>query len=111
MSVGVCFFIGIPVVKPRQLMATDDAVPLGPGKGVAQGLTRSSGVRRSFRKLPEVWHMPLKTEKSEKLIVVMHAIIITLGRQESEHHEFKGILDHMNPVSQKKPSKTNIKTF
>ncbi|KAH0511375.1 hypothetical protein LTLLF_147890 [Microtus ochrogaster] len=44
---------GIPVVKPRQLMATDDAVPLGPGKGVAQGLTRSSGVRRSFRKLPE----------------------------------------------------------
>uniref|UniRef100_G1QQQ2 Bridge-like lipid transfer protein family member 2 n=1 Tax=Nomascus leucogenys TaxID=61853 RepID=G1QQQ2_NOMLE len=44
---------GIPVVKPRQLIATDDAVPLGPGKGVAQGLTRSSGVRRSFRKSPE----------------------------------------------------------
>ncbi|XP_029401987.1 protein KIAA0100 homolog [Mus pahari] len=44
---------GIPVVKPRQLIATDDAVPLGSGKGVAQGLTRSSGVRRSFRKLPE----------------------------------------------------------
>lgn len=44
---------GIPVVKPRQLVATDDAVPLGSGKGVAQGLSRSSGVRRSFRKLPE----------------------------------------------------------
>lgn len=44
---------GIPVVKPRQLIATDDAVPLGSGKGVAQGLTRSSAVRRSFRKLPE----------------------------------------------------------
>ncbi|EGW15226.1 UPF0378 protein KIAA0100, partial [Cricetulus griseus] len=44
---------GIPVVKPRQLIATDDAAPLGPGKGVTQGLTRSSGVRRSFRKLPE----------------------------------------------------------
>lgn len=44
---------GIPVVKPRQLIATDDAVPLGSGKGVAQGLSRSSGVRRSFRKLPE----------------------------------------------------------
>ncbi|GAB1296519.1 Protein KIAA0100 [Apodemus speciosus] len=44
---------GIPVVKPRQLIAADDAVPLGSGKGVAQGLTRSSGVRRSFRKLPE----------------------------------------------------------
>lgn len=41
------------MVKPRQLIATDDAVPLGPGKGVAQGLTRSSGVRRSFRKSPE----------------------------------------------------------
>ncbi|XP_007935565.1 protein KIAA0100 homolog [Orycteropus afer afer] len=44
---------GIPVVKPRQLIATDDAVPLGSGKGVAQGLNRSSGVRRSFRKVPE----------------------------------------------------------
>lgn len=51
---------GIPVVKPRQLIATDDAAPLGPGKGVTQGLTRSSGVRRSFRKLPEVRHMSLK---------------------------------------------------
>lgn len=46
------------MVKPRQLIATDDAVPLGPGKGVAQGLTRSSGVRRSFRKSPEVRHTP-----------------------------------------------------
>lgn len=44
---------GIPVVKPRQLITTDDTVPLGPGKGVAQGLTRSSAVRRSFRKSPE----------------------------------------------------------
>ncbi|XP_061246508.1 bridge-like lipid transfer protein family member 2 isoform X5 [Bos javanicus] len=44
---------GIPVVKPRQLIATDDTAPLGPGKGVAQGLNRSSGVRRSFRKAPE----------------------------------------------------------
>lgn len=33
--------------------------PLGPGKGVAQGLNRSSGVRRSFRKAPEVPDMPL----------------------------------------------------
>lgn len=41
---------GIPVVKPRQLIPTDDAAPLGPGKGVTQGLNRSSGVRRSFRK-------------------------------------------------------------
>lgn len=93
-------------MKPRQLMATDDTVPLGPGKGVAQGLTRSSGVRRSFRKLPEVWHVSLKTEKSEKLNMVMHSIIVTLGREESEHCEFKGILDHMNPVLQKRPSKT-----
>ncbi|XP_055433115.1 bridge-like lipid transfer protein family member 2 isoform X1 [Bubalus kerabau] len=44
---------GIPVVKPRQLIATDDTAALGPGKGVAQGLNRSSGVRRSFRKAPE----------------------------------------------------------
>uniref|UniRef100_G3T406 Bridge-like lipid transfer protein family member 2 n=1 Tax=Loxodonta africana TaxID=9785 RepID=G3T406_LOXAF len=44
---------GIPVVKPRQLIPTDDGVPLGSGKGVAQGLNRSSGVRRSFRKVPE----------------------------------------------------------
>ncbi|XP_051848259.1 bridge-like lipid transfer protein family member 2 [Antechinus flavipes] len=44
---------GMPVVKPRQLIAADDAVSLGPGKGVAQGLNRGSGVRRSFRKAPE----------------------------------------------------------
>ncbi|KAJ7309074.1 hypothetical protein JRQ81_008371 [Phrynocephalus forsythii] len=42
---------GMPVVKPRQLMVSDDA--LGSGKGMAQGLNRTSGVRRSFRKAPE----------------------------------------------------------
>ncbi|XP_042298610.1 protein KIAA0100 homolog [Sceloporus undulatus] len=42
---------GMPVVKPRQLMVSDDS--LGPGKGMAQGLNRTSGVRRSFRKTPE----------------------------------------------------------
>lgn len=46
------FVPGIPVVKPRQLIVADDS--LGPGKGVAQGLNRTSGVRRSFRKAPEV---------------------------------------------------------
>lgn len=40
------------MVKPRQLIVADDS--LGPGKGVAQGLNRTSGVRRSFRKAPEV---------------------------------------------------------
>ena len=54
-------------MKPRQLIATDDAAPLGPGKGVAQGLSRSSGVRRSFRKAPEVSEMPLMIEKWEIL--------------------------------------------
>ncbi|XP_043857335.1 protein KIAA0100 homolog isoform X2 [Dromiciops gliroides] len=44
---------GMPVVKPRQLITAEDAVSLGPGKGVAQGLNRGSGVRRSFRKAPE----------------------------------------------------------
>ncbi|XP_027718336.1 protein KIAA0100 homolog [Vombatus ursinus] len=44
---------GMPVVKPRQLITTDDTVSLGPGKGVAQGLNRGSGVRRSFRRAPE----------------------------------------------------------
>uniref|UniRef100_F6PFS8 Bridge-like lipid transfer protein family member 2 n=1 Tax=Ornithorhynchus anatinus TaxID=9258 RepID=F6PFS8_ORNAN len=44
---------GMPVVKPRQPTAAEDAVSLGPGKGVAQGLNRGSGVRRSFRKAPE----------------------------------------------------------
>uniref|UniRef100_A0ACB8ECM7 Uncharacterized protein n=1 Tax=Sphaerodactylus townsendi TaxID=933632 RepID=A0ACB8ECM7_9SAUR len=42
---------GMPVVKPRQLMVSEDS--LGPGKGMAQGLNRTSGVRRSFRKTPE----------------------------------------------------------
>lgn len=51
------------MVKPRQLIATDDTAALGPGKGVAQGLNRSSGVRRSFRKAPEVLAMPLMIEK------------------------------------------------
>ncbi|XP_070591591.1 bridge-like lipid transfer protein family member 2 [Erythrolamprus reginae] len=40
---------GMPVVKPRQLMVSEDS--LGSGKG--QGLNRTSGVRRSFRKTPE----------------------------------------------------------
>ncbi|XP_053222317.1 bridge-like lipid transfer protein family member 2 isoform X1 [Podarcis raffonei] len=42
---------GMPVVKPRQLMVSEDS--LGTGKGMAQGLNRTSGVRRSFRKTPE----------------------------------------------------------
>lgn len=54
------------MVKPRQLIATDDAAALGPGKGVAQGLNRSSGVRRSFRKAPEVPDM-LDDRKMEVL--------------------------------------------
>ncbi|XP_068126254.1 bridge-like lipid transfer protein family member 2 isoform X2 [Hyperolius riggenbachi] len=44
---------GMPVVKPRQLIAAEDTVSLGPGKGVGQGLNRTTGVRRSFRKAPE----------------------------------------------------------
>ncbi|XP_051963532.1 protein KIAA0100-like [Xyrauchen texanus] len=40
------------VVKPRQL-SEDSIGGLGPGKGVTQGLNRTSGVRRSFRKPPE----------------------------------------------------------
>lgn len=51
------------MVKPRQLIVTDDAAALGPGKGVAQGLNRSSGVRRSFRKVPEVLGIPLMLGK------------------------------------------------
>lgn len=43
---------GIPV-KPRQ-SSEDTMGALGPSKGVAQGLNRTSGVRRSFRKAPEV---------------------------------------------------------
>lgn len=42
---------GIPV-KPRQL-SEDTVGALGPSKGVAQGLNRTAGVRRSFRKPPE----------------------------------------------------------
>ncbi|KAM8976471.1 bridge-like lipid transfer protein family member 2 [Pelodytes ibericus] len=44
---------GMPVVKPRQLIVAEDTVSLGPGKGVGQGLNRTTGVRRSFRKAPE----------------------------------------------------------
>ncbi|XP_030077940.1 bridge-like lipid transfer protein family member 2 isoform X1 [Microcaecilia unicolor] len=44
---------GMPVVKPRQLVVADDSVSLGPGKGMSQGLNRTTGVRRSFRKAPE----------------------------------------------------------
>uniref|UniRef100_A0A672K320 Bridge-like lipid transfer protein family member 2 n=1 Tax=Sinocyclocheilus grahami TaxID=75366 RepID=A0A672K320_SINGR len=40
------------VVKPRQL-SEDSIGGLGPGKGVTQGLNRTAGVRRSFRKPPE----------------------------------------------------------
>ncbi|XP_041097296.1 protein KIAA0100-like isoform X2 [Polyodon spathula] len=41
-------------VKPRQLISTEDTVgSLGPSKGVTQGLNRTAGVRRSFRKPPE----------------------------------------------------------
>lgn len=57
MKLTVFFFlivIGMPVVKPRQLIPTEDTVSLGPGKGVGQGLNRTTGVRRSFRKAPEV---------------------------------------------------------
>ncbi|XP_062408220.1 bridge-like lipid transfer protein family member 2 isoform X2 [Sardina pilchardus] len=43
---------GIPVVKPRQL-SEDSIAGLGTSKGVAQGLNRTAGVRRSFRKPPE----------------------------------------------------------
>ncbi|XP_030008756.1 protein KIAA0100-like isoform X4 [Sphaeramia orbicularis] len=42
---------GIPV-KPRQ-SSEDTMGAMGPSKGVAQGLNRTSGVRRSFRKPPE----------------------------------------------------------
>ncbi|XP_078063101.1 bridge-like lipid transfer protein family member 2 isoform X1 [Mustelus asterias] len=45
---------GIPVnVKSRQLMVSEESVTLGSAKGVSAGLNRGSGVRRSFRKLPE----------------------------------------------------------
>ncbi|XP_068571686.1 bridge-like lipid transfer protein family member 2 isoform X1 [Cebidichthys violaceus] len=42
---------GIPV-KPRQ-SSEDTMGAMGPSKGVAQGLNRTAGVRRSFRKPPE----------------------------------------------------------
>lgn len=42
------------MVKPRQLIVAEDTVSLGPGKGSGQGLNRTTGVRRSFRKAPEV---------------------------------------------------------
>ncbi|XP_060704384.1 bridge-like lipid transfer protein family member 2 isoform X2 [Hemiscyllium ocellatum] len=45
---------GITVnVKSRQLMVPEEPVTLATGKGVSAGLNRASGVRRSFRKLPE----------------------------------------------------------
>lgn len=43
---------GIPV-KNRQ-SSEDTMGAMGPGKGVAQGINRSAGVRRSFRKPLEV---------------------------------------------------------
>lgn len=54
----------MPVGKPRQLMVSEDS--LGSGKGVAQGLNRASGVRRSFRKTPEVMALgPLAQPRRE----------------------------------------------
>ena len=50
-SQAVCV-TGIPV-KPRQTEDTMGA--MGPSKGVSQGLNRTAGVRRSFRKPPEVF--------------------------------------------------------
>lgn len=49
---GVVCVTGIPV-KPRQL-SEDTIGAMGPSKGVTQGLNRTAGVRRSFRKSPEV---------------------------------------------------------
>lgn len=60
------FAPGIPVVKPRQLIVADDS--LGPGKGVAQGLNRTSGVRRSFRKAPEVLPAAVRGESARALL-------------------------------------------
>lgn len=60
------FAPGIPVVKPRQLIVADDS--LGPGKGVAQGLNRTSGVRRSFRKAPEVPPAAVRGESVRALL-------------------------------------------
>ncbi|XP_043910335.1 protein KIAA0100 homolog [Protopterus annectens] len=48
---------GIPVVKQRQLIGPEDQVgSLSSSKGVTQGLNRTSGVRRSFRKPQEQQH-------------------------------------------------------
>lgn len=58
---------GIPVVKPRQLIGADDS--LGSGKGVAQGLNRTSGVRRSFRKAPEVPPAAVRGESESPAVV------------------------------------------
>ncbi|XP_069471435.1 bridge-like lipid transfer protein family member 2 isoform X2 [Ambystoma mexicanum] len=44
---------GMPVAKPRQLIVAEDTVSLSSSKGVTQGLNRTTGVRRSFRKAPE----------------------------------------------------------
>lgn len=60
------FAPGIPVVKPRQLIGADDS--LGSGKGVAQGLNRTSGVRRSFRKAPEVPRAAVRGESARALL-------------------------------------------
>ncbi|KAJ8385068.1 hypothetical protein AAFF_G00195980 [Aldrovandia affinis] len=43
---------GIQGVRPRQ-PSEDSIGALGPSKGVTQGLNRTAGVRRSFRKAPE----------------------------------------------------------
>lgn len=50
-DIDVVGVTGIPV-KPRQ--SEDTMGAMGPSKGVTQGLNRTAGVRRSFRKPPEV---------------------------------------------------------
>lgn len=52
-TVTVVSVTGIPV-KPRQ-SSEDTLGAMGSSKGVAQGLNRTAGVRRSFRKPPEVF--------------------------------------------------------
>lgn len=49
---GVVCVTAIPV-KPRQL-SEDTMGAMGPSKSITQGLNRTAGVRRSFRKPPEV---------------------------------------------------------
>lgn len=51
-STDAVYITGIPV-KARQ-SSEDTMGAMGPSKGVAQGLNRTAGVRRSFRKPPEV---------------------------------------------------------